>query len=133
MRKTMLRERYFNPADDSLRSRLQALIDQKLTIVCAARPVPGDQVWEGEWCGGIHWAAGRAEQYEVIWQKLDAARILLVDNDAIVELAKIEYQRRAENPKHSAFFPGWQQSLKKYGLQRLCRVILPEAPWRDES
>jgi hypothetical protein len=133
---TKLRERYYNPADQKKRSHLLELMSGSV-IVCAARPVPGEQTWEGDWCGGIHWAAASIEQfekYEKIWRDLDAARIVLVDNDRIVELAEIEYAERVKDPSHYApAYPGWQQSLEKYGAQRLCQMLVPEAPWQTEE
>ena len=133
---TKLRERYYNPADQKKRSHLLELMSGSV-IVCAARPIPGDRTWEGDWCGGIHWAAApieRYERYEKIWRDLDAARIVLVDNDRIVELAEIEYAERVKDPSHYApAYPGWQQSLEKYGAQRLCQMLVPEAPWQMEE
>lgn len=126
-----MRSRYYNPTDIEKRQKLQALLDLSYTIVCTSRPLPGEVAWEGEWCGGIHWAAGNLTQYQKMWTNLDAAIVVLVDNNKLFEIAKEKYDLKIQNPHYKTIYPTWEEACVKYTQQRLVRMLIPDAPWKS--
>jgi hypothetical protein len=61
------------------------------TVVCSQRPLNGIKTWEHETIGnGRYYAYGNMEQYENVWNYLDAAIINLTTNKDIESIIKNE-------------------------------------------
>lgn len=66
-------------------------IQQGYTVVCSQRPLNGLKTWEHETIGnGRYYAYGSLQQFENVWNFLDAAIINLTTNEDIINLIKLE-------------------------------------------
>jgi hypothetical protein len=125
-----IRSRYYNPTDTQEREKLQAALDLGHTIASASRPIPGEESWYGEWCGGRHWAIGSLDKYLKHWQDYDAGLVLLVDNNDLFTIAKQKYDEHVQDRDFKSYYPSWDEILVKYTQERIVEMLIPGAPWR---
>jgi hypothetical protein len=128
METVKLRTRRYNPSDRAVREKLAEAISQWLFVVCAARPIPGLEAWEGDWCGGVFWAIGD-NSFLPKWEALDAAQIELVSNAQLIREARL---RLAEfKTAHPSYRHDWESLLARAGgdLENTVKGILQDACW----
>jgi hypothetical protein len=127
----MLKTKRYNPSYWT-RKKLGKAMDDGLIVVCAPRPIPGLETWQGDWCCGVFWAIGD-ESFLPKWEALDATQIELVSNDQLVEEAK---QRLAEfKAKYPDYKNDWDSMLVRASgdLKSTVKGILQDACWNDDE
>ncbi|WP_373540381.1 hypothetical protein [Chamaesiphon sp.] len=130
-----MRTRTYNPASSIERQKLTDLISSGKTVVCASRPLPGDEYWIGEWCGGVHWAIGQLSQFEKQWERLDAAIISLVSNQELLVLAKDKYyeRRKVYHPLDRTLDDSaWEKFSTGKSDMSIVKMMMHEANWLKE-
>ncbi len=70
------------------------LILPEWEVVNAPRPIPGSLLWQGTFRHGIFFAAGLRTEFGTTWDKLDAWPCKLISNQEIIELIRLECEKR---------------------------------------
>jgi hypothetical protein len=69
-------------------------INQGYTVVCSQRPLNGLKTWEHETIGnGRYYAYGSLQQFEKVWEFLDAKIINITTNEDIKNIIKLECEK----------------------------------------
>lgn len=71
-----------------------SLILPEWEVVNAPRPIPGSLLWQGTFHHGIFFAAGLRTEFGSMWDSLDAWPCKLISNQEIIELIKLECDKR---------------------------------------
>jgi hypothetical protein len=128
-----MRNRSYNPECPIERQRLTGFITNGKTVVCTSRPLPGEESWKGEWCGGIHWAVGNLTEFEKIWTELDAASISLVSNESLLaEAERVYKEKRQELATRGLSLAEWEVFRAKHSDRDIVKKALPLANWLGE-
>jgi hypothetical protein len=83
-----------NPLHPTYNETITEGIKQGYTVVCAQRPLNGLKIWEYETIGnGRYYAYGSLEQFENVWEFLDAAIINITTNEDIEKIIISECEK----------------------------------------
>jgi hypothetical protein len=135
-----MKTKEFNPGNSSTRQKIDDFNANGKTVVCAPRPIPGEETWQGDWCAGVFWASGDLDEFQLQWNELDATEILLTSNSKLLLLAQEKYEKRKayvgsiRNPESKlGGLPEWEVYRARNGDRKAVQAVIYNACWLREE